>query len=324
MDCLCPWASPPPTPTTASGCSRSCVVSLPSAPAMVLADAVRPSCMPTRATTMTTCGNGCANAASATVSPAKGSSPRNAPADTGGWSSARCPGWPAADASPPLRTKARALPRLRRNRCHPHRPPAAMSRDTGLQVDALRASVYPAERQHLGEHLPHPLEDCILRIGRAGAPARTYRGPVANCLRQAGESHRSPTRTCGAPATCDRSASSSSTAVRPAAALTGLTSSDRSSEHGDGASHDTRGSSVYVRGRHEGRGRTATPAELGTRKIHVPATTPDPYTRCARGERAARDTEFSRSVESSERSQTMRDHTAACAPRSRYDVIPVS
>lgn len=70
----------------------------PSAPAADHAADVRPNSMPTRDTTMTACGDGCAREASATASPAKASSLHSASAGTVGWSSGPCPGWPGAAA----------------------------------------------------------------------------------------------------------------------------------------------------------------------------------------------------------------------------------
>lgn len=85
------------TCTTASARSRSCAGSRPSAPGADRAADVRPSSMPTRATTTTTCGNDFASVASATASPARASSRPRGSAATAGSSGERSPGSPAAD-----------------------------------------------------------------------------------------------------------------------------------------------------------------------------------------------------------------------------------
>ncbi|GAA5707593.1 hypothetical protein Save01_08462 [Streptomyces avermitilis] len=66
------------------------------APAAAHADASPPSCTPTRATTMTTCGDGCVNAASPTALHARASNPLHGWAAIAGRSSALWPGSPTA------------------------------------------------------------------------------------------------------------------------------------------------------------------------------------------------------------------------------------
>jgi hypothetical protein len=57
------------------------------------------SCMRTRVTTMTTCGDGYVSAGSVIASPANGANPRNGLGAIAGSSKGPCPGWPAAEGS---------------------------------------------------------------------------------------------------------------------------------------------------------------------------------------------------------------------------------
>lgn len=206
-DCLFPWGSPPPTPTTASGCSRSCAASVPSVPAADLA--TRPG--------QAACRQGLplrppAEMAERTRYPSPHRPQRDRvlttpwPTPLGGRAHGVLAGR-LPKTSPPLRTKTRALPRLRRYRCRPHRPPTAVTGGADLEVKALRACVCPSERQHLGEHTPPASPRCPRRWSSTppGAPPDRSTGNAASTSPDSSwYGHNDPASTnsscCAAPA----------------------------------------------------------------------------------------------------------------------------